>query len=567
VKVLKERIEDIITLISEVANGNFDYQIETSETGDELDAVIAGINMLGQELKSSTVSRDFMQSIYRGVVDMLLILNQDFTIRNVNESLEEALGYKEGELQGKPLSVLLEKEYVPELITLMEMCRRQDKCLNKELLLRTKDNQEVPVSCSFSHLRNSQKEVDGVLIIAKDITEIKKTEKALRKAKKKAEAANEAKSNFLSSMSHEIRTPLNGIMGFTDLLLQTELNETQKQYIHLIKSSGATLTKLLNDILDLHRVEQNKIYIESIPFQLRESLTGSLAPYRHLAESKGLAYTCNFDGSVPEWSIGDPTRLNQVVINLVSNAIKFTEEGRIEVKFQAEALSRDEFLLHCSITDTGIGIPADKQAMVFASFTQSDQSTSRKYGGSGLGLAISKKLARLLQGDLQVISPLPGQKKGSMFWFTVRLKHLQKEEPTQRETHAEEAYQVQPGTRLLVVDDNEINVLLLETVLENLGANVTVAHNGQEALDIARSQSFDLVFLDVQMPGMSGLDVARSLRKEKYYTPIIAFSASAYSSDIENSLAAGMNDYLCKPFEQSDLISLLKKWLAPADIT
>jgi two-component system, sensor histidine kinase len=567
VKVLKERIEDIITLISEVANGNFDYQIETSETGDELDAVIAGINMLGQELKSSTVSRDFMQSIYRGVVDMLLILNQDFTIRNVNESLEEALGYKEGELQGKPLSVLLEKEYVPELITLMEMCRRQDKCLNKELLLRTKDNQEVPVSCSFSHLRNSQKEVDGVLIIAKDITEIKKTEKALRKAKKKAEAANEAKSNFLSSMSHEIRTPLNGIMGFTDLLLQTELNETQKQYIHLIKSSGATLTKLLNDILDLHRVEQNKVYIESIPFQLRESLTGSLAPYRHLAESKGLAYTCNFDGSVPEWSIGDPTRLNQVVINLVSNAIKFTEEGRIEVKFQAEALSRDEFLLHCSITDTGIGIPADKQAMVFASFTQSDQSTSRKYGGSGLGLAISKKLARLLQGDLQVISPLPGQKKGSMFWFTVRLKHLQKEEPTQRETHAEEAYQVQPGTRLLVVDDNEINVLLLETVLENLGANVTVAHNGQEALDIARSQSFDLVFLDVQMPGMSGLDVARSLRKEKYYTPIIAFSASAYSSDIENSLAAGMNDYLCKPFEQSDLISLLKKWLAPADIT
>lgn len=560
-KVLKERIEEIITLISEVANGNFDYQIETSETGDEMDAVIAGINMLGQELKSSTVSRDFMQSIYQGVVDMLLILNPDFTIRNVNASLEEALGFTESELQDKPLSVLIHKDYMPLMISLVEMCRTQDKCLSKELMFRTKQNEEVPVSCSFSHLRNNRKEIDGVLIIAKDISELKKTEKALRKAKRKAEEANEAKSNFLSSMSHEIRTPLNGIMGFTDLLLQTELNDAQRQYIQLIKSSGGTLTKLLNDILDLHRVEQNKIHLESIPFNLRETLNSGLAPYRHLARNKGLAFHSSFEDSVPDWVIGDPTRLNQVVINLVSNAIKFTEQGRIEVQFQAEVVSSEELVLNCSVTDTGIGIPAEKQSMVFESFTQSDQSTSRKYGGSGLGLAISKKLVRLLQGDLQVISPIPGQENGSIFWFTVRLKRLQQEEPAQADAVADNTYMVRQGTRLLVVDDNEINVMLLQTVLENHGATVTTAHNGQEAIDLARTQAFDLVFLDVQMPGMSGLEVARTLRNEHFKTPIVAFSASAYKSDVENSRAAGMDDYLCKPFEQKDLVALLKKWL------
>ncbi|WP_299707514.1 response regulator [uncultured Pontibacter sp.] len=562
-KVLKERIEEIITLIAEVANGNFDYKLTPSDSGDELDAVIAGINMLSQELKSSTVSRDFMQSIYRGVADMLLVLNKDFTIRNVNASLEEALGYKESELQGNPLSVILHKEYLPELITLIELCKSQEKCLNKELLFRTKQQQDIPVSASFSHIRNNQKETEGVLIIAKDITEIKRTEKALRKAKRKAEEANEAKSNFLSSMSHEIRTPLNGIMGFTDLLLQTELSDTQRQYIDLIKTSGSTLTKLLNDILDLHRVEQNKIHLESIPFHLRESLSTNLQPYQHLATTKALAFTVHFDASVPDWAIGDPTRINQVVTNLVSNAIKFTDKGRIEVQFRAELLPKNELLLQCSVIDTGIGIPPDKQAMVFESFTQSDQSTSRKYGGSGLGLAISKKLARLLQGDLQVVSPLPGQQKGSMFWFTIRLRQLEPRAPAAEKAASAGEFRLPENTRILVVDDNEINVMLLETVLENYGAQVTTAHSGQEAIDLVRSQPFDLVFLDVQMPGMSGLEAAKVLRANQFAKPIVAFSASAYSTDIANSLAAGMNDYLCKPFDQSDLIGLLKKWLPP----
>ncbi|MHC2993752.1 hypothetical protein OB13_20025 [Pontibacter sp. HJ8] len=560
-KVLKERLEEVITLIAEVANGNFDYKIEASETGDEMDALIEGISMLGQELKSSTVSRDFMQSIYQGVVDMLLILNTDFTIRNVNESLEEALGYSESELQGLPLSNLVHPDYAFALLTLAEDCKVKGKCLNKELLLTTRRKQEIPVSCSFSYLRNNRKEIDGILVIAKDVTEFKKTEKALRKAKRKADTANEAKSSFLSSMSHEIRTPLNGIIGFTDLLLETELNKTQLQYINLIKTSGNTLNKLLNDILDLHRVEQNKIHLETIPYNIRESVAANLESYRFLAESKGLVFSLHFEDSIPEWAIGDPTRFNQIMTNLVSNAIKFTEEGQVDVHFRAEQEEDNGLLLTGSVTDTGIGIAKDKQAIVFKSFTQSDQSTSRRYGGSGLGLAISKNLAKLMRGDIQVISPPPGRKKGAMFVFTARLKRLHHEEPAHQASSDETAFMLQENTQILVVDDNEINVMLLQAVLENFGAVVTPAYTGQQAVDIAASKSFQLVFMDIQMPGMDGLEAASLLRKANFSAPIIAFSANAYSSDIQKSLAAGMQDHLCKPFEQSDLVNALKKWL------
>jgi two-component system, sensor histidine kinase len=563
VKLLKERIEEIITLITEVANGNFDYQIEPSEAEDEIDAVIAGVNMLGQELKSSTVSRDFMQSIYQGVVDMLLILNTDFTIRNVNPSLEEALGYSEGELQGQPFSRLVHRDHTPELLYLVELCKQQGKCLNKEFQFVSKERHNIPVSCSFSHLRNNKQEVDGILIIAKDISEFKKNEKELRKAKRRAEAANEAKSEFLSSMSHEIRTPLNGIIGFTDLLLRTELNPTQQQYLSLIKSSGMALTKLLSDILDLHRVEQNKIYLETLPFQIKEALATSLEPYKHMAESKGLSFTVTIDPSVPEWAIGDPNRISQVIVNLVSNAIKFTKEGRIDVHFRVDMLGEEDLLLTCSVTDTGIGIPANKQKMVFESFTQSDQSTTRKFGGSGLGLAISKKLAKLLHGDLQVISPLPGQDKGSEFFFTVRLKRVHQPEQEAEAEPDTAPYSAPANTHILVADDNEINILILETMLEGVGATVTSVLSGQEALRVAESESFQLVFLDIQMPDLDGLEVARLLRKASFSAPIIAFSANAYASDIRKSMEAGMNDYLCKPFDQSDLIGLLKKWLPP----
>ncbi|MGF1635678.1 MAG: histidine kinase dimerization/phospho-acceptor domain-containing protein [Cyclobacteriaceae bacterium] len=294
-KVLQERIDEITTLIAEVANGNFDYKLEVSETGDELDAVIFGVNMLGQELKNSTVSRDVMQSIYQGVVDMLLVLNQDFTIRNVNEAIEEMLGFQEADLLEKVFTSLLDPSEIPLFSSYMETLKRHGKCRDVEIQLITAKGDAIPTSCSFSYLRNNLKQIEGILIIAKDISKIKETERELKEAKDKAVNANEAKSRFLSSMSHEIRTPLNGIMGFTDLLLDSELNRTQTQYANLIKTSGKTLTKLLSDILDLNKIEQDKISFEMVSFDIRDSIISNLAPYKHIAESKKISYSYTFD--------------------------------------------------------------------------------------------------------------------------------------------------------------------------------------------------------------------------------------------------------------------------------
>ncbi|WP_347159079.1 PAS domain-containing hybrid sensor histidine kinase/response regulator [Pontibacter chitinilyticus] len=561
-KVLRDRIEEISRLIAEVANGNFDHELKTSEAGDELDALIAGISMLGQELKNSTVSRDFMQSIYRGVVDMLLVLNNDFTIRNVNEAFEELLGYQEAALQGVHLSELVAQSEVGVLQQHMERCRREGKCLNVELSLRTSQHQTLPASCSFSQLLNNKHEADGILIIAKDITEIKKTQQELKAAKEQAEAANESKSSFLSTMSHEIRTPLNGIMGFTDLLRDTPLSQTQAQYVQLIKTSGTTLTKLLNDIMDLHRIERDKISLEMIPFNIRESVSSHLEPYRYMANSKNLTFSYTFDNSVPQLVTGDPTRINQVLINLVSNAIKFTEYGSIHVHFKAtHQAGSGEILLHGTVEDTGIGISEDKQHVVFDSFTQSDQSTSRKYGGFGLGLAISKRLINLMQGDLGVISPLPGQQEGACFWFTLQLQAVAEAAAKPAKPEADQPYTVPNATSILVVDDNEINVLLLQQVLEDMGAVVTTASSGDQAVVLTRDNTFDLVFMDIQMPVMDGLEAITLLRKQHYAGPVIAFSANAYKDDIAKSLAAGMNDHLCKPLDHDELIMVLRKWI------
>lgn len=561
-KILKERIEEIITLIAEVANGNFDYQLEASDTGDELDAVISGVSMLGQELKNSTVSRDFMQSIYQGVVDMLLVLNTDFTIRNVNEALEELLGFQQMELQGLPLAALVKPAAASSLESLVEEFQHTGKILNAELMFQAREGRQIPASCSFSFLKDNAQQVAGILIIAKDITALKKTQQELKEAKNKAEAANEAKTNFLSSMSHEIRTPLNGIMGFTDLLLETPLSPTQAQYISLIKTSGSNLTKLLNDILDLHRIEQDKISLEMLPFDFRQTFSANLEPYKHLAESKNLTFTYSFDEALPWEVIGDPSRINQVLINLVSNAIKFTPKGRIHVLFQVQELQEADGSMQfkCTVTDTGIGVPAEKQMQVFESFTQSDQSTSRKYGGFGLGLAISRRLVHLMQGELGLVSPLPAQDHGAAFWFSIRLNLVTREAVAAPGLAQQGAFQLREDIRILVVDDNDMNVMLMQKIFKTLGSSITTASNGQQALDFVRQQRFDLVFMDIQMPEMDGLEASERLRQENFSGPIIAFSANAYKDDIHKSLASGMNDHLSKPFTRQELIALLKKW-------
>ncbi|QMU28305.1 PAS domain-containing hybrid sensor histidine kinase/response regulator [Adhaeribacter radiodurans] len=563
-KVLNDRIEEITTLIAEVANGNFDYTMEASETGDELDALIAGVSMLGQELKNSTVSRDFMQSIYQGVVDMLLILNTDFTIRNANEAVEELLGYTEAELQGIPFSMVVQQSDNSLLPALLEKFRYEGKALNEELLFTTKQDSKIPASCSFSFLKNNAKEVDGILIIAKDISKLKQTERELIEAKNKAEAANEAKSNFLSTMSHEIRTPMNAVIGFTSLLLNHDPRPDQQEYLKVLKFSADNLLTLINDILDFSKIEAGKIEFEKIDFDPKKLITRISDPLHQLAIEKGLQLKLLLDQDLPTTLVGDPVRLSQILTNLISNAVKFTKTGRIIVSAAIKDQTKTHTTVDFRVTDSGIGIPADKLELIFESFTQAKSDTTREFGGSGLGLTIIKHLLKLQGSNIQVESQVG---KGSTFYFSLTFENSTQQFSSDSKDPIVSAPKSLKGIRLLIAEDNQINIFLVKQFLNQWEIDFDIAENGLIALDLVKSNDYNLVLMDLQMPEQDGYDTTLAIRRlegEKYQTlPIIALTASAMLDIQDRAFQVGMNDYLSKPFNPDELYKRIVKYSFP----
>lgn len=551
---IKNRIDDISKLIYEVAAGNFDYKLEMTDLEGELEGLIGGINMLGEELKSSTVSKDFMESIYRGVADILIILRTDLTIERVNDMVTNHLGYTPQELVGAPFKKLIADKDVDNLTEIKESLAKDNSYHAVDLKLKRKDNTYLETSASFSALYDNQKNHLGTIIIAKDITLLKESERQLKVAKEKAEAASLAKSSFLANMSHEIRTPLNGMLGFIELLSETPTTEVQEQYLQMVKVSGESLSKLLNDILDLNKVEQGKLSLESIKFVLEDSIKACLYPYKYQANERGLSFEFEFDPKLPSMVIGDPSRLNQVIRNLVGNALKFTEKGSIQAKFKLDSMTKDNFVMECQIIDTGIGIPEDKKERIFESFTQADNSTTRRFGGSGLGLTISKHLITLMSGEIYLESPALslGRDSGSVFTVKVPLQiddslYNPQELPTKFKPTFERSYEV------LVVDDNDVNLILAQKILESMGLHVSVARNGREAVNTALKKKFDIIFMDVQMPIMDGYTASSKLRQSNYFGPIIALSANVYNEDIKRCYESGMNGHLRKPFTKKEI--------------
>lgn len=400
---------------------------------------------------------------------------------------------------------------------------------------------------------------------------VKATEEA-QAARETAEKASRSKSGFLANMSHEIRTPLNGILGFTDLLIRNNPGPEDKKYLELIRSSGDTLLRLLSDILDLNKIEQGKLNIENIKFNFIETIQQTLTPYQYRSNEKGLQFMLNFDTKIPEGVIGDPTRIKQLIINLVSNSIKFTENGGISISFEAETDptgTEDYFFIRGIVTDTGIGVAEDKQQLIFDSFTQADGSFTRKYGGSGLGLSIVKQLLRLMSGDIRLISPaidkpFRTETPGASFVFRFKVKAAPQQEKANPNTTASagNVLKFTEPYRILLVEDNKINQLLAVTVLENFGIHVTTADDGLQGVEKIKAESFDLVLMDVQMPVMNGYESTAEIRSMGLNIPIIGLTANVYKEDIEKCLESGMNAHLGKPFTESDLFNELKKWLA-----
>ena len=392
-----------------------------------------------------------------------------------------------------------------------------------------------------------------LLLLNRDITRRKKTQELLEAAILEASDARQMQEQFLANMSHEIRTPMNGIKGMTDLLMDTPLSDRQHELTGIIKSSVNNLLHIINDILDFSKIKAGKLNIEKIEFSVKDVLKSVSAIFEHRLKKKGLLFHLEIDPKIPARLIGDPHRLNQLLINLLGNAIKFTDQGDIHVRVSVQKRSPAEVVLNFTIADTGIGIPADSIPHIFDSFSQAGRDISRRYGGTGLGLAICRQLLHLQGGDIIATSVLG---KGSLFTFHLPYGYNDAPAPvssTPKNIH--DYSNVLAGRNFLVAEDNEINQKLIDYVLTKAGGTVEMAGNGLEAIGyLQNGKTFDLIIMDLQMPEMDGYAATRYIRNDLHvHTPIIAMTATAMKGEHLQCLESGMNEYMTKPFEFDDL--------------
>ena len=515
-------------------------------------------NLFMQRMQQSeTRQRTIMETMFGA----LITTDDEGNIESFNPAAEQMFGYKARQVIGKNALMLVpERKQNKYFVAFTELMNSGvDNTLQKDIkiIMRRMDNSEFPVSLAVSNMFIDGRQMYTGIIM--DITDRCEAEEKILEAKEKAESSDRAKSEFLATMSHEIRTPMNGILGMSELLLESRMNSRQYQLASRIQQSGRLLLRLINDVLDLSRIEANRLQLNPEPFDVHELIMETSLLFHEQATRKGLALHCNIAPGIHNTWIGDTTRLRQIINNLMANAIKFTHTGSVTLSVEAADTTQQDASLRFSVRDTGIGISKDAQEHIFDSFSQADGSTTRRYGGSGLGLTICRKLVQQMEGAIGVISD---NEAGSEFWFSIRLPR----------TVATAIESSPPGfdwhraapldAHVLLVEDNTINREVATYMLESMSCKVSVAADGASALALLDNNDFDLILMDCQMPVMDGYRATSEIRSREAehpgrHIPIVALTANAMSDARDNCLAAGMDDYLCKPLTMEALYTML----------
>ena len=506
------------------------------------------------------MSEQRYRSVVESVIEIVFQTDLEGRWTFLNPAWEEVTGHRVGESLGRAAIDYLHPDDRPRMAELFRpLLDRRVDTVRSELRYLTKDGDQRWVAIRASASLDPEGELAGIAGILSDVTERNLAAEELALARDQALAAARAKSDFLANMSHEIRTPMNGVIGTAELLLQTDLTEEQREYATTVHSSGEALLRIIDDVLDLSKVEAGRLELEAIDFDLHGAVRHACDLFRPRARDKGVALDCDLDESLPRMVNGDPVRLGQVLANLVSNAVKFTDEGAVRVGARLDDVADDLLVLRVEVSDTGIGVAPHTLDRLFASFAQADSSTTRRYGGTGLGLSISKQLVELMDGQIGGMSE---EGSGSTFWFRVPLARASADGPL--ESHVATGA---GGAHLLVAEDNAVNRTVAVNMLAKLGHTADVAPDGHRALEALREHAYDAVLMDCQMPGLDGYEVTRELRRRERggpRLPVIALTAHAMRSDRERCFAAGMDDYLAKPLRLSALREALERCLAPA---
>lgn len=520
-----------------------------------------------EQKKSDQRLRDqqfYTRSLIESNIDALMTTDPSGIITDVNKQMEALTGCTRDELIGAPFKDCFTDPARAEAG--IKRVLSEKSVTDYELTARARDGKQTVVSYNATTFYDRSRTLQGVFAAARDVTEQKRVEAELQLAKADAESASRTKSDFLASMSHEIRTPMNAIMGIADLLAKTSLTPEQDNFVQIFRRSGDNLLNLINDILDLSKVEASQLDLERTGFALGDHLEKVMEMVAGRAHEKGLSLTCEIAPGVSMDLMGDPTRLRQVLLNLLGNAIKFTEAGTVSLKVDADPDLAIPTALRFSVSDTGIGIAGDKLAQIFERFTQADSSTTRRFGGSGLGLTISKRLVELMGGRIGVSSTVG---KGSVFTFSVPFEVWAAAARTVSAPVGAGPAVALPRLRILMAEDSPDNQTITLAYLEDTPYRIDVAETGKAAFEMFRTGDYDLVLMDRQMPVMDGLSATRAIRawekaNDRAPTPIIALTASALKGDRETCLAAGCTAYLTKPIKQETLLQAIFDFSAVA---